>query len=160
MGTNNLKPDKNTALAIFCVGVTAFAALNCLQPIIPAIGRGLGLPPAAASLISSAGMLGVAFMLFALTFLAERLPRRKSLALALGVCSSGTALLGLLPDFSLMLAARFITGMSIAFHSHAHDGLYPRRIFSSANCFHLRPIHQRHNHRRSAWPPLNQLFYR
>ena len=115
METNNLKPDKNTALAIFCVGVTAFAALNCLQPIIPAIGRGLGLAPAAASLISSAGMLGVAFMLFALTFLAERLPRRKYLALALGVCSSGTALLGLLPDFSLMLAVRFITGMSIAF---------------------------------------------
>lgn len=115
METTHCTLNKKTALAIFCVGVTAFAALNCLQPIIPAIGKGLGLAPAAASLISSAGMLGVAFMLFALTFLAERLPRRKCLALALGICSSGTALLGLLPDFSLMLAVRFFTGMSIAF---------------------------------------------
>lgn len=115
METKHCTLNKKTALAIFCVGVTAFAALNCLQPIIPAMGKGLGLAPATASLISSAGMLGVAFMLFALTFLAERLPRKKYIALALAICSSGTALLGLLPDFSLMLALRFVTGMSIAF---------------------------------------------
>lgn len=115
METKPCTLNKTTALAIFCVGVTAFAALNCLQPIIPALGKGLGLAPATASLISSAGMLGVAFMLFALTFLAERLPRKKYIALALAICSNGTALLGLLPDFNLMLALRFITGMSIAF---------------------------------------------
>lgn len=103
------------AIAIFCIGVTAFAALNCLQPIIPAIGHSLGLQPAAASLVSSAGMLGVAIMLFALTFLAERLPRCKAIIISLFICSSLTMLLGFLPNLHLMLATRFVTGISIAF---------------------------------------------
>lgn len=47
MKTNDFILNRKIALAIFCVGVTAFAALNCLQPIIPAMGKSLGLQPAA-----------------------------------------------------------------------------------------------------------------
>lgn len=115
MKTNDFILNKKIAVAIFGVGVTAFAALNCLQPIIPAMGKSLGLQPAAASMISSAGMLGVAIMLFALTFLAEKLPRQKFIIGSLLICSTLTALLSVLPAFSLLLIVRFITGMSIAF---------------------------------------------
>ena len=115
MQTKDFILHRRRSLAIFFVGVTAFAALNCLQPIIPAIGKSLGLQPAAASLISSAGMLGVAIMLFALTFLAEQLPRQKCIVISLLICSIFTAVLSILPNLSLMLIIRFITGMSIAF---------------------------------------------
>ena len=115
MQTKEFLLKKRRAMAIFFVGVTAFAALNCLQPIIPAMGKSLGLQPAAASLISSAGMLGVAVMLFALTFLAERLPRKHCIVISLLICSSLTTILGFLPNLHLMLGARFVTGISIAF---------------------------------------------
>lgn len=115
MKTNDFILNRKIAFAIFCVGVTAFAALNCLQPIIPAMGKSLGLQPAAASMISSAGMLGVAIMLFALTFLAEKLPRQQIIVISLLTCSTLTALLSILSDFSLLLVVRFVTGMSIAF---------------------------------------------
>lgn len=115
MQTKDFILKRRRGIAIFCVGITAFAALNCLQPIIPAMGKSLGLQPAAASLISSAGMLGVAVMLFALTFLAERLPRKHCIVISLLICSSLTTILGFLPNLHLMLGARFVTGISIAF---------------------------------------------
>lgn len=83
--------------AVILAGVAAFAALNCLQPIIPAIGSAFGLRPAAASTIVGAGMLGIACALFILTFFAERLPRKRGICFGLLVCSLLTAALGNMP---------------------------------------------------------------
>lgn len=100
--------------AVILAGIAAFAALNCLQPIIPAIGSAFRLRPAAASTIVGAGMLGIACALFILTFFAERLPRKRGICFGLLVCSLLTAALGNMPGFGAMLAVRVLVGVSIA----------------------------------------------
>lgn len=97
------------------VGIVGFAALHCLQPIIPVIGTEFWQQPASASTLIAAGMLGMAAMLSLLTFFAERLPRKYSIASGLFSCSLLTIALGNSPSFSAMLVMRFIEGMSIAF---------------------------------------------
>lgn len=84
--------------AVILAGVAAFTALNCLQPIIPAIGSAFGLRPAAASTIVGAGMLGIACALFILTFFAERLPRKRGICfIAFSIMGSFVAIYNFIP---------------------------------------------------------------
>ncbi len=101
--------------SILLAGITGFAALHCLQPVIPVIGNDLSLLPATASTLIASGMLGMAGMLILLTFFAERLPRKRSIICGLISCSLLTIILGSLAQLPLMLLARFLEGISIAF---------------------------------------------
>lgn len=103
-----------TEFAIFLTGMVAFAALHCLQPIIPVIGADLKLQPATASTLIAAGMLGMAGTLLLLTFFAECLPRKKFIVFGMFSCSILTLVLGQLPAISIMLLLRFLEGCVIA----------------------------------------------
>lgn len=115
MNNNQKSNYQKAACSILLAGITGFAALHCLQPVIPVIGNDLNLLPATASTLIAAGMLGMAGMLILLTLFAERLPRKRSIICGLISCSLLTIILASLSKLPLMLLVRFLEGISIAF---------------------------------------------
>lgn len=99
---------------IMLAGAAAFSMEYCIQPVITEIAATFGLNPAQASLSVSAAILGMALTLLALTAFADKLPRRKMLALSLIASSAVMCGVSLINSFAAVVALRFVQGCILA----------------------------------------------
>lgn len=101
-------------IALFFGSLAAFGIEYCVQPIIPVFTKTFGISPATASLAVSFGTGGMACAMLAIAGLAQRLPRKK----AMGVALVGSALLALVmatsESFGLILGLRLCQGVLLA----------------------------------------------
>ena len=101
---------KGAAMSIALAGVTAFAAQHCLQPVISAIAQTFSLGPAQASLVVSAGMIGMALMALLLALSMRYIPRKRSIVGALLVAGLASIAMGLNKYFAVLIGLRLLQG--------------------------------------------------
>lgn len=99
---------------IMLAGAAAFSMEYCIQPVITKIAATFGLNPAQASLSISAAIFGMALTLLALTACADKLPRRKMLALSLIASSAVMCGVAFIHSFAAVAALRFVQGCILA----------------------------------------------
>ena len=101
-------------LAATCLRLVINTAHRMVYPFLPAISRGLGVPPESISqLLALRGALGMASPLFG--GIPDRVGRRQAMLIGLGVFLAGIALVGIFPNFwtfalflGLIVVAKFI----------------------------------------------------
>lgn len=108
------KKYRQAQAGVMLAGFTAFGAQYCIQPIIKVLADDFALTPTAASLAVSSGMVGMALMLLALATFADRLPRKKVVAVSLLVSVLVTVGLSLSHNFVLLVGLRFLQGAVLA----------------------------------------------
>ena len=101
-------------LAMLFAGLSTFALLYCTQPLLPHFSQAYGLNAEQASLAVSLATGPMAFVLLVVGMISDRIGRRPLMIASLFAASSLTALLGLLPGWHSLLAARFLCGLALA----------------------------------------------
>lgn len=101
-------------LALFLGGFVTFAALYCLQPLLPTLAEEFAVGPAVASLSLSLATGTLAVCLVLAGTLSETLGRKPVMAASLLAGSVLTLLTAWSPDFSTLLALRALQGVVLA----------------------------------------------
>ncbi len=106
-------PRAPLALLAACV---FFAICTEMLPVglLPEIGRGLGVSPAAAGILVSLYAVLVAVTSVPIAAVAERWPRRVVLAVLLAVYTLSNVLFAVAPDYAVAIVARSIGGLAHA----------------------------------------------
>lgn len=100
-------------IAMFCAGVATFAQLYAPQPVLPAISADLGVAPADAALLVSAGTGGLAISVMGWSWAADRYGRVRTMTTAILAATLIGATVAWLPHFGAMVAARFVEGAAL-----------------------------------------------
>ncbi len=79
----------------------------------PAIDREWQLGPERIGTLFSAGLLGMAFGAFGLSWLADVFGRRGATLINLGVMTAGMAFAAFAPSYAVLLVTRFVTGLGV-----------------------------------------------
>ncbi|MBT0670035.1 MFS transporter [Novosphingobium profundi] len=101
-------------LAMLFAGLSTFALLYCTQPLLPHFSEAYGLSAEQASLAVSLATGPMAFVLLVAGMVSDRLGRRPLMIASLLLAAALTVLLGFLPDWPSLLAARFLCGLALA----------------------------------------------
>ncbi len=88
----------------------AVANLYYAQPLLPDIGRGLGLRPASAGLIVTVSQVGFASGLFFLLPLGDLVDRRRLVGALAVACAAALCLFGAAPDTAALFVGAFLVG--------------------------------------------------
>jgi predicted MFS family arabinose efflux permease len=89
---------------------TAVASNYYVQPLLPAIGSGLGVADATAGLLVTAGQVGYTIGLALLVPLGDLLERRRLITRMLVVASAGLVVAAVAPDIAVLAAALAVVG--------------------------------------------------
>lgn len=100
--------------AMLLAGLSTFALLYSTQPLLPHFSEAYGLSAEEASLAVSLATGPMAFVLLVAGMISDRLGRRPLMIGSLLLGGVLTAILGLLPDWPSLLAARFACGLALA----------------------------------------------
>lgn len=95
-------------------GLATFAMLYCTQPLLPVFAQEYGLNAEEASLAVSLATGPMAFVLLVAGWVSNRLGRRPMMIGALFFASALTAVLGIVPGWHALLAARLVGGLALA----------------------------------------------
>lgn len=98
---------------MFLAGVATFAQLYAPQAVLPQIAEALGVSPAASSLAVSAGTLGVALSVIPWSIAADRIGRRRVIAIAVVAATLLGFMVTLMPTLELVVSVRFIEGLAL-----------------------------------------------
>ncbi|SLK04077.1 MFS transporter [Novosphingobium mathurense] len=101
-------------IAMLLAGLSTFALLYCAQPLMPFFSRAYGVAAEEASLAVSLATGPMAFVLLVAGKVSDKLGRRPLMIASLLAAAALTTLLGLLPDWHSLLAARFLCGLALA----------------------------------------------
>lgn len=99
---------------ILLTGLSVFAQLYLFQPILDRLSHHFAILPATASLSVSTGTVGMAIGLFLFVFHADRIDRKRLMAVSLLVSSLLTALAGLASSFTLLLTLCLLRGIALS----------------------------------------------
>lgn len=95
------------AVGSFAIGTTEFATMS----LLPYFAASLGIDAPTAGHVISAYALGVVVGAPVLAVLGAKLPRRTLLILLMGLFAIGNGLSAVAPNYHMMLAARFLSGL-------------------------------------------------
>lgn len=100
--------------ALAGVGVSTFALLYCLQPLLPTLAAAFHLDAAQASLAVSGSTLGLALALIPAGIVADRIGRKRIIGPALLLAAALTVAAAYAPDWRLLVALRALAGAALA----------------------------------------------
>ena len=104
---------KTLQARVFLLVAATFSTIYLTQPVLPVLGREFGIGAAKASLSVSAVIFGIALATLPLGRLADRFPTRPILIAGGMVASLCGFLCAATESFSLLVAARFLQGLSV-----------------------------------------------
>ena len=104
---------RRASIALFACGFTTFALLYCVQPLLPEFSREFGVSPAVSSLAVSSATIGLALSLIGVGILSDRLGRKAIMTVSQLLVVAGTLAVAFIPDWSALLALRFVTGIAL-----------------------------------------------
>lgn len=105
---------RRLCIAMLCAGLSTFAMLYCTQALLPLFSRDYGLDAAQASLAVSLATGPMAVALLVVGMLSDRVGRRPLMIGSLLAAAMLTLLIGFLPGWHSLLAARFLCGLALA----------------------------------------------
>ncbi|MBB3265367.1 YNFM family putative membrane transporter [Azospirillum sp. OGB3] len=105
---------KRASRILFVAGFSTFAALYCVQPLMPEFTRDFGITPAQSSLALSVSTGVLAFALLVAGAVSDRFGRKAIMALSL--LASGTLGISgaMAPDWASLLLVRALEGMALS----------------------------------------------
>ncbi|CAO3444487.1 Uncharacterized MFS-type transporter YnfM [Azospirillum argentinense] len=105
---------KRASRVLFIAGFSTFAALYCVQPLMPEFTRAFGVTPAQSSLALSVSTGVLAFALLVAGAVSDRFGRKAIMALSL--LASGTLGISgaMAPDWASLLLVRALEGMALS----------------------------------------------
>lgn len=105
---------RRVIVALFVAGISAFSQLYAAQGMLPALARGLTMTEADAALSVSAATGGLAVAVLPWSIVADRLGRRRTLAISMLVAVALGVGVSFAPDYAWLLALRAAQGAAIA----------------------------------------------
>ncbi|PYF08730.1 YNFM family putative membrane transporter [Rhodobacter viridis] len=106
-------PFARIRLALFLAGFASFAAIYCVQPLLPAFSKGFQVSPAQSSLALSLTTGALAGAIMAMAGLSQRLGRKAVMAGSMFAGAALTLAVARLGDWHALLAARFGLGLAM-----------------------------------------------
>lgn len=101
-------------IAMLFAGLSTFALLYCTQPLLPHFSEAYGLSAEQSSLAVSLATGPMAFVLLVAGMVSDRFGRRPLMIASLLLAALLTIVLGFLPDWPSLLAARLACGLALA----------------------------------------------
>ncbi|HEX2947448.1 MAG TPA: MFS transporter [Clostridia bacterium] len=108
------KEFKKVNIALFAGGFSTFAVLYSTQPLLPYLSKEFHVSPAMASLSLSAATITLAVSLLLAGSLSEVWGRKSIMTLSMFSASVLAVLVGLAPDFKILLALRILQGFVLS----------------------------------------------
>lgn len=96
--------------AMFCAGLATFAQLYAPQAILPAISADLAIAPGSSALLVSAGTAGLAVSVLGWSWLADRVGRVRTMAIAIVLATVAGAGVLVVDALAVMVLLRFVEG--------------------------------------------------
>ncbi|WP_129841985.1 MFS transporter [Streptomyces sp. RFCAC02] len=112
--TSRLSRSVRIRLALFALGLAAFAMLFSTQALLPDLSSGLGVGADAASWTVSATTIGLAVAVLPLSTLSERFGRRRMMTVSVAAAVALAAVIPFAPDLSTLVVLRALQGAAIA----------------------------------------------
>ncbi|WP_293694761.1 MFS transporter [uncultured Agrococcus sp.] len=100
-------------LTMFLAGVATFAQLYAPQAVLPQLVEAFDISIAESSLAVSAGTLGVAVSVLPWSIVADRIGRKRVIAIAVIAATILGFLVTLMPTFELLVAVRVLEGLAL-----------------------------------------------
>jgi len=101
-------------VALFAAGLSTFAVLYCVQPLLPTFSAEFGVSPAVASLSLAVTTAALALSLIPASSLSEVWGRKPVMIVSLTASSVLAVLLPLCPNFAALVAVRALEGVTLA----------------------------------------------
>lgn len=105
---------RRATFAIFCAGLSTFASIYCVQPLLPLFARHFGVSAASSSLTLSLTTLSLALCMLVAGSLAEAWGRKPVMLVALGVASVLGLACAFVDSWPLLLALRALMGVALS----------------------------------------------
>lgn len=112
--TKRISKDVIISICVFLSGFSCFAQLYYFQPLLPDLAREFSLTPSLSSFAVSFSTLGMVFGLFAAMFIADRIPRKTLITVALLASSVFSVLSSFSPSFFLLVALSAAKGFLLS----------------------------------------------
>jgi MFS transporter, YNFM family, putative membrane transport protein len=103
-----------TCLALSCAGFSSFAALYCVQPILPSIAQEFAITPAQSSLILSMPTLMLALGLFFTGPLSDAIGRKNVMVVAVFLAATLNIACAFVESWPLLLILRALSGLALS----------------------------------------------
>ncbi|MGO1434208.1 MAG: MFS transporter [Canibacter sp.] len=104
---------RKVLIVMFLAGVATFAQLYAPQAVLPELSEYFEVPISSAALVVSAGTIGLAVTVLPWSIVADRIGRRKSIAIAVFVATVCALAISVAPSFELVLALRVLEGAAL-----------------------------------------------
>jgi YNFM family putative membrane transporter len=105
---------RRATFAIFCAGLSTFASLYCVQPLLPLFASHFGVSAANSSLTLSLTTLSLALCMLVAGSLAEALGRKPMMVVALGAASVLSLACAFVDSWPLLLLLRALSGVALS----------------------------------------------
>ena len=105
---------RRTTLGMVAGGCATFAALYCVQPLLPIFTQEFELTPAQSSLSLAISTAALAFAMLVSSFISDLYGRRVTMAVSLVLSSLLTLALVIVPDWFSLLVLRALAGLALS----------------------------------------------
>ena len=105
---------RRASIAIFCAGLSTFASIYCVQPLLPLFAAHFGVSAADSSLTLSLTTLCLALCMLVAGSLAEALGRKPVMLVALGVSGMLGLACAFVDSWPLLLVLRALVGVALS----------------------------------------------
>ncbi|MES2529595.1 MAG: MFS transporter [Pseudomonadota bacterium] len=105
---------RRATFAIFCAGLSTFASIYCVQPLLPLFARHFGVSAASSSLTLSMTTLSLALCMLVAGSLAEAWGRKPVMLVALGVASVLGLACAFVDSWPVLLVLRTLVGVALS----------------------------------------------
>jgi MFS transporter, YNFM family, putative membrane transport protein len=102
------------SVGLFLGGVSTFAVLYCVQPMMPGFARAFSISPAAASLSLSAATGVLAVAMFWAGALSDAFGRKAVMTASLVAAAAATLAASFSPNWTTLIALRALTGLALS----------------------------------------------
>jgi YNFM family putative membrane transporter len=104
----------HATLALFCAGLSTFAVLYCVQPILPVFSQSFNLTPAQSSLSLSVTTAMMALGLLVTGPLSDAIGRKSVMSVSLLLAAFFTLICAMMSSWEGVLAMRALTGLALS----------------------------------------------
>lgn len=112
--TRGTSAYRRASIAIFCAGLSTFASIYCVQPLLPLFATHFGVSAADSSLTLSLTTLCLALCMLVAGSLAEALGRKPVMLVALGVSGVLGLACAFVDSWPLLLVLRALVGVALS----------------------------------------------